>query len=253
MRETKSIKKVTKQNFSFLEKLTQLATSETPKQDSDNTWFKDEEGRQIVYLKKHRKEIELDQRERALEMHGNNPNRRLDLAGFPIRDRVFMLTYDYSEAHPKVDFSKLPFDWLYFLGFNGNGKTTLACRLAWEWMKDDPLRESTFLSVSDWIRNLKVREDQDQVIELPKLKQFVILDDFDKLYYTDWQASQIFRLIDHLYRKDTKVIITGNRGLDEIIENSNYNVDMASAVDRIKGRVGSNGILFKGKSYRGQK
>ncbi len=259
--KTKSFEDITKSfaetpGFAHLADLTEVATGNYQSGNVDGVWSEDEHGGAIVNYAEYRKLLKDEERQKAIKMHGNDPNKRLDLAGFPIRDRVFMMTYDYGNlAHPTIDFSTLAFDWLYLFGYNGNGKTTVACRLAWEWMEKDPLREATFLSVVDWIHNLKKPEDESIEVELPRLKQFVILDDFDKVYYprTEWQANQLFRLVDHLYRKDSHVIITANRSLDGIVEASDFNIDMQGSSDRIMGRIEGEGIVFKQDSFRRSK
>lgn len=211
----------------------------------------DEHGREFCDLSVLHKIQEKDASAEAFTFHQNNPDKRLDLCGFPKLSREFMMTYPYKQKVKGFDFDN--WDWQFLHGSPGTGKTTLACRQAWEWMKPVPARTATFLSICEWIRGLQLSYSQrDSVyIELPQLKKFVVLDDFDKFQYTkEWQILQIFRLIDHLYRSDKKVIITANKSFKEIIEKTEFDGIMDTAIDRIRERVRGSVINLTGKSYR---
>jgi DNA replication protein DnaC len=217
----------------------------------DRLMTKDEHGRVFCDLSVLHKIQEKDASAAAFEIHKNNPDKRQDLCGFPKLRREFMMTYPYKEMVKGFNFES--WDWQFLHGSNGTGKTTLACRQGWEWMKPVPARYVTFLSICEWIRSLQLSfsESDTEYVELPDLKNFVILDDFDKFQYTkEWQILQIFRLVDHLYRSDKKVIITANKSFDEIVEKTLFDGIMETAIDRIKERVRGSVINLTGKSYR---
>jgi hypothetical protein len=217
----------------------------------DQLMKKDEHGREFCDLSVLHKIQEKDASVEAFEIHKNDPDKRLDLCGFPKLSRKFMFSYPYKQMVDGFDFDN--WDWQFLHGTPGTGKTTFACRQAWEWMKPVPARSVTFLSICEWIRSLQLSFSQRDTVyvELPDLKPFVILDDFDKFQYTkEWQILQIFRLIDHLYRSDKKVIITANKSFNEIIEKTLFDGIMETAIDRIKERVRGSVIDLTGKSYR---
>jgi len=219
----------------------------------DRLMKKDEHGREFCDLSVLHKIQEKDASAVAFEIHRNNPDKRLDLCRFPKLRREFMLTYPYKQMVSGFDFDN--WDWQFLHGSPGTGKTTLACRQAWEWMNPVPARSVTFLSVCEWIRILQLsfsqRDSDYEFVELPDLKSFVILDDFDKFQYTkEWQILQIFRLVDHLYRSDKNVIITANKSFNEIVEKTLFDGIMETAIDRIKERVRGSVINLTGKSYR---
>lgn len=223
----------------------------------DDLFIIDNKGREYINPDIHERMIEVDDRQKAIFQHGNDPDKRLDLCGFPKRDRKFMFTYKYKEVlaqFPKLDLKNST--WIFMYGDIGTGKTTLAIRLAWEWMKREPVRKATFLSVRDWMEEQYQKldfnsEEQSQYPALPRFRKYVILDDFDKIKFSEWQMLQIFRLVDYLDRNEKKVIITSNRGFSDLVKKSNYDLDFRSAIDRIAGRTKNAILSMKGKSFRG--
>ncbi|MCP4757546.1 MAG: ATP-binding protein [Proteobacteria bacterium] len=256
MKKTTSLNEVAATNFGFLAKMTVLAGKLPLKNETKGEFLSpSENGQDVCDLKLFRKELEKDAREAAIGEHGNDPNTRCNMSGIPANDREFMFAYDYRNAVVGVDFERHSWDWMCLIGTNGTGKTTLATRLAWEWMKRDPVRKVTFLSIVDWIRNLQLsfgrsKYDENYVEELPSFKPFVILDDFDKIQYTEWQILQLFRLVDYLYRSDKKVVFTCNTEFPDILKKSDSNGNMKATIDRIKGRAKGSIIGMNGKSYR---
>lgn len=218
--------------------------------------FKDDQGRTCITHDSLDDFHEKENREKAVKEHGNDKNKRLDLCNFPKRDRSFMFNYDYMSVLSNftgLDLKKS--DWLFIYGGVGTGKTTLAMRLVWEWMKPEPARKATFLSVRDWMEEQHKKldfdnENKSQYPELPSFRKYVILDDFDKIGFTEWQMLQVFRLIDFLDRNDKKTIITSNRGFSELFKKAKHNLDYQATLDRIAGRTKKSVLSMKGKSFR---
>ena len=229
----------------------------TPKkQHEPDLYFKDDQGRLCVTEESLEEYHEKENRQKAINEHGNDKNKRLDLCNFPKKDRSFMFDYDYKSVLDKftgLDLKKS--DWLFIYGGVGTGKTTLAMRLVWEWMSPEPARKATFLSVRDWMEEQHQKldfdnENKSQYPELPRFKKYVILDDFDKIGFTEWQMLQVFRLVDFLDRNDKKTIITSNRGFAELFKKAKHNLDYKATLDRIAGRTKKSVLAMKGKSYR---
>ena len=96
----------------------------------DHLYYKDSEGRECINNEVYEKIREIDNREKSIKEHGNDPDKRLDLSNFPKNNREYIYNYDHKktlERFPDIDF-KLA-DWLYFYGEVGTGKTTLASSL----------------------------------------------------------------------------------------------------------------------------
>jgi DNA replication protein DnaC len=222
----------------------------------DDLYYTDEKGRLIANRDVQLKVIESDNEQNAVFKHGNDKNKRLDLCGFPKKDRTFMFDYDYkSVLNNFQDLDIKNSDWMFIYGSQGTGKTTLAMRLVWEYMKPAPARYSSFLSVRDWVQEqyrLFKNDRDNEIPDLPKLKRYIILDDFDKIHFTEWQMLQIFRLIDYLDRNNKKVIITSNHSLSELLEKSNENINYKAVLDRIAGRTKKAILRMDGKSYRNE-
>jgi len=209
----------------------------------------DKKGREYVDMESHLKAIQKEEEARALLEHGNDINKRLDIGKFPSRDRHFMMTYDKSLSSIKINFDS--FDWALFWGDTGTGKTTLAIRLAVDYMNDHPTNKAYFLSVSDWLRSIQnsFNDSQHQAVKIEGLPDFLVLDDFDKTTLTKWQKIQLFHLIDVLYKSERQVIITMNLSLRELVKEE-YDVDFLALIDRIKDRTIKNFHKMKGESYR---
>lgn len=190
---------------------------------------------------------------KAMKSHDGNMEKRLDIGGFPRsnKERNFFMNHDYRSS------AKWSFDailggrWVFVSGKPGNGKTALACNLAYHYLKKDCTRFASFLSISTWINSLLDGQRgyiESKTLSIPKLEKFVVLDDFDKIRKTEWQQNLIFSLIDNLYRSDKIVVITSNKNLEEIKQYHCDDVCIEPAIDRIKGRSAE--MHFDGKSMR---
>ena len=85
---------------------------------------------------------------------------------------------------------------------------------------------------------------------MPYLPPFVILDDLEKYQNTDWQKLRLFDLIDYLYRRADHfhVVITSNKGLNEIDKMSKGCTRIGPALDRINEMCLQ--VPLTGPSYR---
>ncbi len=257
----KTIKLSEEGKFNVFHRIAARKKSQNPNYIPDNKfeddlYTKDSQGRLYVNPDIHKRNLEKDNRQKAIFEHGNDKNKRLDLCGFPKKDREFMFNYDYKSVlnnFPGLDIKNS--SWVFIYGTPGTGKTTLAMRLIWEWMKPEPARYSTFLSVRDWIQEqYKIfdKENSNEIPDLPQFKRYVILDDFDKIHFTEWQMLQIFRLVDYLDRNNKKLIITSNHSLSELLEKSNFDINYKATLDRVLGRTKKAILSMDGKSFRNE-
>src|SRR3990172_4692262 len=221
---------VAHKNFLALQAVTKRSLTVAEKHPDSGPFHRDSEGRELITPDRLHELIRETDTEKAVLKHGGNPNKRLDLGGFPKHGRRFMATYNYKSVSTALGFSG-NWDWQYLYGGKGSGKTTFACRQALEWMKEDITRQATYLSLADWINSLK-SADREQEIILPKLGKFVVIDDIDKFYDTEWQILQIYRLVDYLYRLKTRVIFTSNLSLRDVLVISKHQI-METTIDRI--------------------
>ena len=199
----------------------------------------DEDGCPVISLAEVKKINEEKQLELALNKHGNDPQVRMDLGGFPRRRnyRSKFMSHDYESEYPSAFKALNKGHWLYLYGTVGTWKTSLACHLGWKYLMKYPVREVSFLSIKDWMVDLMPNEDgTTSAVEMSGLKPFVILDDIDKFQINkDFQILSLFRLIDHLYRNadNYHVVITGNKSISALYK-LNYSDRFSASVDRIR-------------------
>jgi DNA replication protein DnaC len=206
----------------------------------------DNQGRYFVNLGDIKKELQKDANKKAFEWHKNNPDIRLDECEFPKnkKDRAFALSHDFGDDLRKV-INGLKEGWVFISGDYGNGKTSLAIRVCWEYMKLRYSLRPQFLTVNAWINSLMPGEEAQSINDMRRL---VVLDDFDKFSIKkEFQVRSVLRLIEHLIHMDRKVIITANYSITELTKRSN-DMDFKVLMDRIRGKCSS--IDMRGKSKR---
>lgn len=194
-----------------------------------------------------REELQNDRDEKAIAVHGNDPNRRLDLYGFPMdrKDRKFIFNHNFGEYLSK-GLEHIHNHWIFLFGDKGRGKTALGTRLIWEMIKDKPSVGATFISVNSFTH---VVNDEEAEFDMGSIKPYVLLDDFDTFDPSkEFRVRQMLRLIEKL-KNNHKVIITSNRSLPEIFSQNADHVKFPALLDRIKGKS----MIFprfKGPSFR---
>ena len=212
-------------------------TREYPREERARLLGQDIQGRSYFTREELRKIHEEQNLDAALEEHGNDPDRRMNICGFPMRRdfRCFFMNHDFRTEYPGAFKSINSGKWVFAHGSQGTGKTSLACHLGWKFMEKHPTRKASFLSIKDWLNDMMPSpENGPRTVQLPQLKPFVILDDFDKFQPTDWQMLQLFRLVDYLYRRadDFHTIVTSNKSLSEIGKMS-FGDRLGPTLDRI--------------------
>ncbi len=198
----------------------------------------DHSGRPFVTPESLNQLAEEQKLEVAMLEHGNDPHTRMDLCGFPrgVKYRQRFLDYDFEREFPKAFKALNQGYWVFAYGPRGTRKTSLACYLGWQYLSKHPTRKAKFISVISWLEGMKPDSDREDVVPLPYLPPFVILDDFEKYQNTEWQKLRLFDLVDHLYRRadNFHVVITSNRSLQEINQQSGRCTRIVPALDRIK-------------------
>lgn len=216
-----------------------------------DTWSQDEFGRATISERELGVERYKADKESALKKHQGDPRKRLDFSNYPKNQekRKFFMNFDFQKSYPKQVEALRKKKWLFLSGVCGSGKTMLACGLGWKFLERDVVRTSTFLSISDWMRALTNFSSSEEV-DLPRLGEFVILDDFDKFRDTDFQQKQIFRLIDFLDRGAQRyIVITSNQTLDQLRKRrKDENFDLLATLDRMEGN--SEFFEMNGVSHR---
>lgn len=198
----------------------------------------DESGRPFVTVETLGQLAEEQRIDVAMLEHGNDPQVRMDLCGFPRKTeyRLKFMTTDYQRQYPKAFDAVNQGHWLFIHGPRGTRKTSFACHMAWKYLEKHPARKAKFISIKSWLAGMMPDSEREEAIPLPYLPPFVILDDLEKYQNTDWQKLQLFDLIDHLYRRsdDFYVVITSNKGLKEIDQQAPGCTRIGPALDRIK-------------------
>ena len=230
--------------------------------------YEDDQGREffrpwIINLEK-----EEEEKEKAIQKHQNNMKKRFNLGGFPTSNESMDFVSASSEEFRDTGKFKLSApqqeminafnskNWVFAWGGTGGGKTSVACRLASNWMKEDPRRQAYFIPVSAWLNSLFGKGDEKYDAFSVKLKELkkaklVVLDDFDKVTHSEWITQQLLRLVEMLYSSGTQVIITSNRSLAELSHNPKATIDLSPIIDRIRGKCGELGVIeFNHKSFR---
>lgn len=232
------------------------------------SFYKDAQGREYARLWIIKLEKEDEEKEKAIQKHQNDMKKRFLLGWFPVSNESMDFVLASSEEFANTGKFKLPApqqamikafnsaNWVFAWGGTGGGKTSVACRLASNWMKEDPRRQAFFIPVSAWLNSLfdkGYEKDDTFSVRLGELKKakLVVLDDFDKFTHSEWITQQLLRLVEMFYSSGTQVIITSNRSLAELSHNPKATIDLDPVIDRIRGKCGDLGVIeFNHKSFR---
>ena len=156
----------------------------------------------------------------ASARHGNDPLKRFDEWGFPgtSAERSFLLNHAFGGLLQDSLKALEEGNWVYAFGEVGNGKTALAMRTAWEFLKNRPSAKATFISMNQYSLDQIARETSEQnairrgeevYTEKLNFHNFVILDDFDKVNFgNEHKLRTVLDLVDRLKIGGHRVFIT---------------------------------------------
>jgi len=197
----------------------------------------------------------------AVARHGNDPIKRFDEWGFPgtPQEREFLLNHDFGSVVKESLTTLKNGGWVYAFGEVGNGKTALAMRAVWEFLKDRPSEKASFISMNQYSLDQIRRENSEAAAyrrgeevysENLSFRKIVILDDLDKVNYgNDHKCRTILQLIEGLKRGNYAVFATSQISLGDLYRRFPDQFDMKPLVDRLRQMCL---VLpeFKGKSHR---
>lgn|GEM_PF-5502623 len=212
------------------------------KTDSLEIFKRDGQGRYCVK----KEDLQVIHDREAAARHGNDPDARFDEWNFPgtREERKFIFAHDFGSV---VEASLTALEagkWVYIFGEVGNGKTSLAMRLTWEFLKDRPSRKASFVSMNRYSIDQVKREMSEQAMiraghetysEELRLANFVILDDLDKVNYrNEHKTRTILDLVERLKKGGHRVVVTSQISLKTIYERYQENWDMKPLIDRFR-------------------
>ncbi len=213
---------------------------------NNNGLYVGDDGRDYADIDKMVDFMDKEKDEIAMKIHNNDPNKRLDLYGFPTdrKDRLFILNHDFGHYLKEI-LKMMETSWIFLHGDQGRGKTALATRVIWELIKNHPSWKADFISINALTQ---AKNDEEAQVDITKLKRFILIDDFDTFDFDkEYRIRQVLRLIENIKNRH-KVIFTSNRSLVEMSRASNHQ-KFNVMLDRIKGRC----VVFprfSGVSYR---
>lgn len=109
---------------------------------------------------------------------------------------------------------------LRFEGTKGTGKTHLAAAIALDLInRGVPV---IFKSIADLfldIRNTfnKGEKTEEEILDVYKKVDLLVIDDIDKAKYTEWSVSILYQIINDRYENMKPMVITANNGNDDLV------------------------------------
>lgn len=109
---------------------------------------------------------------------------------------------------------------LRFEGTKGTGKTHLAAAIALELIsKGVPV---IFKSVSDLLLDIrktysKGEKTEEEILDVYKKVDLLVIDDIDKAKYTEWGVSVLYQIINDRYENMKPMVVTANNGNDDLV------------------------------------
>jgi DNA replication protein DnaC len=196
----------------------------------------------------------------AIKKHGNCPIRRFEQWEFPgtPQERDFLLNHNFGSVIKDSLNTLKKSGWVYAYGGVGLGKTSLAIRVAWEFLKERPAEKASFVSVNQYFLD-QIKRNQAELAAFKRgdefydsalsFRRFVILDDFDKPNFANEHNMRVFLdLIERLKSKHV-VFITANYSLPELYRRYREQWNIKPVMDRLRQQC----LMlpeFKGQSKR---
>lgn len=226
-------------------KFCRLKAAETKKTNSPekpDIWYRDNQDRSCITRDKLKELNNLE----ALARHGNDPDKRFDEWSFPgtPAERKFLLNHDFGAILKNCLSALESGNWVYAFGEVGNGKTALAMRAIFEFLKSRPARKASFVFMNQYSLDQIRRENAEQTAinrgneiynEKLNFHNLVVLDDFDKINYrNEYKVRTVLNLVERLKKDEHRVFLTSQISLGKLYERYKENWDMKPLIDRLR-------------------
>jgi DNA replication protein DnaC len=119
-----------------------------------------------------------------------------------------------------LEFAKSPEGWLVFVGVTGCGKTHLAAAIAN--YRYQAGKSARFVVVPEFLDHLRStfspesKVSYDQLFELVKSTELLILDDFGEQSTTPWAQEKLYQVINYRYNAKLATVITTRCAIEEL-------------------------------------
>jgi DNA replication protein DnaC len=124
---------------------------------------------------------------------------------FKARDAITTVALEESRL-----FAGDPSGWLVLWGGVGTGKTHLAMAIAQALAEGVSVLPATVPELLNMLRSGYKQGDYDELVDMCREIDVLLLDDLGTERSTDWAAEQLFAIINHRYNAQKPTVITTN-------------------------------------------
>jgi DNA replication protein DnaC len=132
-------------------------------------------------------------------------NPRNTFETFKVRDNITEVALEESR-----DFARDPTGWLVLWGGVGTGKTHLTMAIAQALQASFDVLPATVPDLLHMLRSGYKKGDYDELVDMAREIDVLMLDDLGTERSTDWAAEQLFAIVNHRYNAQKPTVITTN-------------------------------------------